>query len=78
MADEVELGPLIGVVSQVGGHLLHPVLSAHLHAGGDGLPDGLGGLDLGGSHQGDLTQVPPYFSGRGGNVLLYLPDLFCQ
>ena len=75
MADEVDLGPPVGVRRQVGGELLYPVLAAHGDSGGDGLPDGVVGLHLGGGAQGDLIRVPAGGLGRGGNVGLYLIDV---
>ena len=62
--DEVDPGPLVGIVLQVGGEFLDPVLPADGDAGPDGVADGVRGLHLGGGHQGDVLRVPA--SGQGG------------
>ena len=78
MADEVEGRPVIGVVRQVGGHLLHPVLAADGDACGDGLADGVRGLHLGGGHQGDLGRVAAGLPGGGGNVCVDFGNILCK
>ena len=67
--DEMDPGPCVGVVLQVGHQLLHPVLSTDGDARLNGVADGLGGLDLGGCHQGDLLRVPARLEGGLTHVL---------
>ena len=78
VADEVEGRAGVGVVVQVGGHLLHPVFTADGDAGGNGLPDGVGGLHLGGRHQGDLRRLPTRLPGGGGDFLIYQRNALCK
>ena len=78
VADKVELRAVVGVVLQVGGHLLHPVLAADGHAGGDSLPDGLRALHLGGGHQGDLGGLPARLAGGGGDSFVDLGYALCK
>ena len=75
MADEVQGRSVIGVLSQLGGHLLHPVLPQSVHSGGDGLLTGGGVVHLAGAHQNDIPLAAAAFSGglrhlppHGGNV----------
>ena len=78
MADEVDLRPGVGVGVQMGGHLLDPVFPADGDPGGNGGPDGLVALDLGGGHQRDLGGVPPHLPGGGGDILLHLLNVLFQ
>ena len=41
MPDKMQCRSLIGIVLQMGGHLLYPVFSADRHTGGDGRADGI-------------------------------------
>ena len=79
----MDLGPLVCVVLQMRHQLLDPVLPAHGDPRLDGVADGVGGLDLGGGHQGDLGDVPsgplggflhgfPHRCHVGGNALIAL------
>ena len=82
-------GPIVGVVGQMGGELLDPVLPADGDPGGDGRPDGVRALDLGGGHQGDGHVVgadaPAGGAGqvyqhhlRGGDIIGIGEQLFHQ
>lgn len=76
MADKVQPCAGIGVVIQMGSHLLHPVFSADLYSGGNGGADGVGSLNLGGGDKGDLRRVPVRPQGGRGNALLDRRDVF--
>ena len=78
VADEVDPGPVVGVVVQMGGELLDPVLPADGDPGGDGRPDGLRGLDLGGGLQSDVRRVPAGLPGRLGDALPHHADSLFQ
>ena len=54
VADEMQRRAAIGVLRQLGGHLLHPVLAQGVDAGGDGLLAGGGIVHLAGAHQRDI------------------------
>ncbi len=76
VADKVDPGPLIGPGRQVGGQLLDPVLPAHRDAGGNGRPDGVVRLYLGGGAQGDLPRVPAGGGRRRGRSVPPPPGCF--
>ena len=69
MADEVDLGPPVGVRGQMGGEFLHPVLPADRNPRGNGLADGVVRLHLCGGAQGNLPRCPAGGLGRGGNFI---------
>ena len=75
VSDKVEGSALIGVIGQMCGHFLHPVLAADGDTGGNGLPDGVGRLHLGGGYQRDLRRIAAHFSGRLCNVVPYRLNL---
>jgi len=78
VTDEMDPGPVVGVIVQVPGELLHPVLPADRHPGGDGRPDGVRCLDLGGCHQRDLRRIAARLPGRPDDRFLYLRNVFRQ
>ena len=69
MADEVQGRSVIGVLSQLGGHLLHPVLPQSVHSGGDGLLTGGGVVHLAGAHQNDIPLAAAAFPGGLNHAL---------
>ena len=63
MAEEVQGRAVVGVLGQLGGHLLHPVLPQHVDAGGNGLLAGRGVVHLAGAHQCDVLAGAARFPG---------------
>ena len=78
MSDEMEGGPLIGALFQLGRHLLDPVFSQDINSGRDGLPAGRRVIHLAGTHQRDLLGVTPHFPAYPGNLRPHLRNILCN
>ena len=76
MADEVQRGPLVGALGLLFQHLLHPVLAAEVHPGGNGLTHPVSVVHLGGGQQQDLLWIPPGGERRPVHVFAHKGDIF--
>ena len=76
MSDELEPGPFIGPLGQLFQQLLDPVFSAIAEPGGYGLLYAPCVVHLGGPHQDDVLRPSAGGLCGGGNLFLYLPEIF--
>ena len=67
-ADEVDGSATVCVFLLLGHQLLDPVLAAAVHAAGDGLPDGIGAVHLGGGAELDFFGITA--AGNGSRIHL--------
>ena len=64
MPDKVQRRTVVGVLRQLGHHLLHAVLAQHVDTGGDSLLAGGGVIHLAGAHQCNVRAGAPCLAGR--------------
>ena len=76
MADEVQRGAVIGVFLQLFRHLLHPVLTQCVDAGGNGLLTRFRAVHLAGAHQRDIPSGASRFTGSRVDLLTDACDIF--
>ena len=78
MADKMDRGAPVGILCLLLRELLHPVFTAAVNPCGNGLPDGLGIIHLGGGAEEDPFGIP---SGSQSCLLHFCPDfcyIFCN
>ena len=78
VADEVEGRAGVGVVVQVGGHLLYPVFTAAVHAARNRRPHGFSRVHLGCGTKKDFLWIASGPQRGFFHLRADLPDIFCN